>query len=105
MPAAKKSTEKKAPAQKVASKRKPNPNFMKPQKPDAVLEKIVGSKPLPRTEIVKKLWAYIKKHNLQDKTNKREIIADATMKAFFDGADKMDMFAINKQVSLHINKD
>ncbi len=84
------------------SKRKPNAAFMKPLKPDAVLAKIVGDEPLPRTEIVKKLWAYIKEKDLQDKANKRMINADETMKEFFDGKDQISMFEMTKQVSKHI---
>ena len=103
---AKKTAEKKAPAAaKGAKKRQPNAAFMKPQQPDEVLAKIVGSKAIPRTEIVKKLWAYIKKHDLQDKTKKTMINADEAMKAFFDGKDQISMFQMTKQVSLHINVD
>ena len=102
----KKTAEKKAPAAaKGAKKRQPNAAFMKPQQPDEVLAKIVGSKAIPRTEIVKKLWAYIKKHDLQDKTKKTMINADEAMKAFFDGKDQISMFQMTKQVSLHINVD
>ena len=84
------------------SKRKHIAAFMKPLKPDAVLAKIVGDEPLPRTEIVKKLWAYIKEKDLQDKANKRMINADETMKEFFDGKDQISMFEMTKQVSKHI---
>ena len=66
-------------AAKKKSKRKPNAAFMKPVKPDATLAAIVGDKPMPRTELTKKLWAYIKKHGLQDKKNKRMINADANL--------------------------
>jgi len=67
------------------AKRKPNPAFMKPMTPDAVLAEVVGSKAMPRTEITKKLWAYIKKNKLQDKVNKRNINADDNLKAVFGG--------------------
>lgn len=87
------------------SKRKPNAAFMKPLQPDAVLAKIVGNKPLPRTEIVKKLWAYIKEKDLQDKANKRMINADAAMKDLFDGKDQISMFEMTKQVSKHVSAE
>ncbi len=101
----KKTAEKKAPAAKKAAKRQPNAAFMKPHQPDEILAKIVGNKAIPRTEIVKKLWAYIKKHNLQDKEKKTMINADEAMKAFFDGKDQISMFQMTKQVSLHIDVD
>lgn len=101
----KKTAEKKAPAAKKGTKRQPNAAFMKPQQPDEILAKIVGTKAIPRTEIVKKLWAYIKKHDLQDKEKKTMINADEAMKAFFDGADQISMFQMTKQVSKHINVD
>lgn len=89
---------------KKATPRKSNAAFMAPVQPDAVLGAIVGNKPLSRPEIVKKLWEYIRKNDLQDKTQKTMINTDAAMKAFFDGADKLTMFQMNKQVSLHISK-
>lgn len=95
-PAAKKAVAKKA------STRKPNAAFMAPKQPDDVLGAIVGNKPISRPEIVKKLWAYIKKNGLQDKTDKKMINADAAMKVFFDGKDQVSMFEMNKKVSLHI---
>lgn len=82
--------------------RKPNAAFMKPLQPDAVLAEIVGKKALPRTEITKKLWEYIKKHNLQDPANKRDIIADDKLKALFGGKKKVNMFQLTKLVSEHI---
>ena len=110
MPAAKKTTEKKASASKAAAskaapKSKATSAFFKPVQPDEVLAKIIGNKAMPRTEIVKKLWAYIKKHDLQDKEKKTMINADEAMKAFFDGAEQLSMFAMNKQVSAHIVKE
>lgn len=89
-------------AETKTTKRKPNAAFMKPLQPDAALAKIVGNKPLPRTEIVKKLWAYIKEKGLQDKANKRMINADAAMKDLFDGKDQISMFEMTKQVSKHV---
>ena len=81
--------------------RKPNAAFMKPLTPSAVLAEVVGSKPLPRTEVVKKLWAYIKKNKLQDTKNKRNINADATLKAVF-GKGTVNMFEMPKLVSKHL---
>jgi chromatin remodeling complex protein RSC6 len=84
------------------AKRKPNPQFMKPVQPDAMLAEVVGSKPIPRTEITKKLWAYIKKNGLQDKVNRRMINADAALKAVFGGKTKVSMFEMTKLVSKHV---
>ena len=89
-------------AKKAKSKRKPNAAFMKPVSPDAALSEIVGSKPLPRTEVTKKLWAYIKKNGLQDKKNRRDINADAPLKAVFGGKAKVNMFEMTKLVSKHL---
>ena len=83
--------------------KKANAAFMKELTPSADLAKIVGSKPLPRTEVVKKLWAYIKKNNLQDKKNKRNINADATLKAVFGGKGTVNMFEMTKLVSKHLS--
>ncbi len=68
---------------KAKTKRKPNPAFMRPLQPSAALAAVIGSGPIPRTQVVKKLWAYIKKHNLQDAKNKRNINADAKLKTVF----------------------
>ena len=86
----------------VRKKRKPNKAFMKPVKPDAVLAEVVGAKPLPRTELTKKLWAYIKKNKLQDKKNRRQINADAKLKAVFKGKSKVNMFEMTKLVSRRV---
>jgi upstream activation factor subunit UAF30 len=91
---------KKAPAKKA--KRKPNPQFMKPVTPDAALAAIVGSKPLPRTELTKKLWAYIRKNNLQDPKEKRMIRADANLKPVFNGKAVVNMFEMTKLVNKHV---
>ncbi len=95
-----------APAAKKAAagaKRKPNASFMKEMTPSAALAEIVGAKPLPRTEVVKKLWAYIKKNNLQDAKNKRQINADDKLKPIFGGKKNVTMFEmtalVNKQLS------
>jgi len=82
--------------------RKPNAAFMKPVTPDAALSEVVGAKPLPRTELTKKLWAYIKKNKLQDQKNKRNINADAALKDVFGGKAQVTMFEMTKLVSGHI---
>jgi upstream activation factor subunit UAF30 len=82
--------------------RKANAAFMKPLQPDAALAEVVGSKPLPRTEVTKKLWAYIKKNGLQDKKNKRNINADAALLAVFGGKKQVSMFEMTKLVSKHV---
>ena len=89
-------------AKKAKSKRKPNAAFMKPVQPSAKLAEIVGSKPIPRTEVTKKLWAYIKKNGLQDKKNKRMIKADDNLKAVFGGKATVNMFEMTKLVSKHL---
>jgi upstream activation factor subunit UAF30 len=83
--------------------KKANAAFMKPLTPSDKLAEIVGSKPLPRTEVVKKLWAYIKKNGLQDKKNKRNINADAALKAVFAGKATVNMFEMTKLVSKHLS--
>jgi chromatin remodeling complex protein RSC6 len=88
---------------KAAKKRKPNAAFMKAMKPSAALAKIVGSKPLPRTQVVKKLWQYIKKNKLQDKKDRRAINADANLKVVFKGKAKVSMFEMTKLVSKHLS--
>lgn len=100
-PAAKKAAKKAAPKKK-ATKRKASPALMKPVQPDAILGAVVGPSPMPRGQITKKLWDYIKKNNLQDATNKRMINADETLKKVFDGKAKVDMFTMTKLVSKHI---
>jgi chromatin remodeling complex protein RSC6 len=87
----------------VKKKRKPNPAFMKPVQISDDLARVVGNKPLPRTEVTKKLWAYIKKNKLQDKVDKRMINADATLKAVFRGKNKVSMFEMTKLVSKHLS--
>ncbi len=83
--------------------RKPNAAFMKPVTPDAKLAVVVGSTPLPRTEMTKKLWAYIKKNGLQDKKNRRMINADDALKAVFNGKAQVSMFDMTKLVSKHVS--
>lgn len=82
--------------------RKPNAAFMKPVTPSPALAEIVGSTPIPRTEVTRKLWAYIKKKGLQDKKNKRMINADAALKPIFGGKASVNMFAMTKLVSKHL---
>ena len=99
--AKKKAAKKKAPKKK--SKRKPYPAFMKPMQPDAALAAVVGSTPIPRVEITKKLWVYIKKNGLQDSKNRRMINADAALKAVFGGKSQVSMFEMTKLVSRHMS--
>ena len=100
--AAKKKAAKKKPAKKAASKRKPNPAFMRPMAVSEDLGAIVGNKPMPRTEITKKLWDYIKKNNLQDNANRRMINADEKLKKVFGGKKQVSMFDMTKLVSKHM---
>lgn len=83
--------------------RKPNAAFMKPVTPDAALAAVVGSSPLPRTELTKKLWVYIKKNGLQDKKTKTQINADDKLKAVFNGKKSVSMFEMTKLVSGHVS--
>ena len=107
-PAAKKAAPKKAApkkkpaAKKPAAKRKPNAAFMKPLTPSAMLALVVGSAPLPRTEVTKKIWDYIKKNKLQDAVNRRLINADEKLRAVFGGKGKVSMFEMTKLVSNHL---
>jgi upstream activation factor subunit UAF30 len=91
-------------AKKTAKKstRKANAAFMRPVTPSAALAEVVGSKPIPRTEVTKKLWAYIKKNGLQDKKNRRMINADATLKTVFGGKSSVNMFDMTKLVGKHL---
>jgi upstream activation factor subunit UAF30 len=91
-------------AKKAAKKsaRKPNAAFMKPMTPSAALSEVVGSKPIPRTEVTKKLWAYIKKNKLQDAKNRRNIKADDNLKAVFGGKAVVNMFEMTKLVNKHL---
>ncbi len=100
-PAAKKPAAKKAAAKKPAAKRKPNAAFMKAMTPSAVLAAVVGATPMPRTEVTKKIWDYIKKNKLQDAVNKRMINADAKLKEIFKKA-QVSMFEMTKLISAHL---
>jgi upstream activation factor subunit UAF30 len=86
----------------MAKKRKPNAAFMKPMTPSSTLAEVVGSKAMPRTEVTKKLWAYIKKNKLQDTKNRRMINADDALKAVFGGRGKVNMFEMTKLVNKHL---
>ena len=105
-PAAKKSPMTKAaakkPAKKPAAKRKPNAAFMKPMTPSSTLSAVVGTSPMPRTEVTSKLWGYIKKNNLQDKTNRRMINADDKLREVFGGKKQVSMFEMTKLVAKHL---
>ena len=110
-PAAKKSAARKSPmkksaakkaapkAKKPAAKRKPNAAFMKPMTPSSTLAAVVGNSPMPRTEVTSKLWGYIKKNNLQDKTNRRMINADDRLRDVFGGKRQVSMFEMTKLVA------
>jgi upstream activation factor subunit UAF30 len=108
--AAKKAAKKSKPAsggkaKKAAKKgggRKANAAFMAPVTPSATLAPVVGDKPIPRTEVTKRLWAYIKKNNLQDATNRRQINADATLKGVFGGKSSVNMFEMTRLVGKHL---
>src|SRR5687767_14902946 len=89
-------------AKKKSSGRKPNAAFMAPVTPSAALSEVVGSKPLPRTELTKKLWQYIKKNNLQDPKNRRMINADDRLKPIFGGKGQVNMFDMTKLVNKHV---
>ena len=100
--APKKAAPKKAAPKKAAAKRKPNAAFMKAMTPSAMLAAVVGSMPIPRTEVTKKIWDYIKKNKLQDAINRRMINADEKLKAVFGGKPKVSMFEMTKLVSNHL---
>ena len=105
-PAAKKAAPKKPAAKKAAkkpaSKRKPNAAFMKAMTPSSTLAAVIGSSPMPRTEVTKKIWDYIKKNKLQDSINRRLINADEKLRAVFGGKGKVSMFEMTKLVSNHL---
>jgi chromatin remodeling complex protein RSC6 len=87
---------------KSGAKRKPNAAFMKPMTPSSTLAAVVGSSPMPRTEVTSKLWGYIKKNNLQDKTNRRMINADDKLRDVFGGKRQVSMFEMTKLVAKHL---
>jgi chromatin remodeling complex protein RSC6 len=90
-------------ATKKKSARKPSAAFMKPMQPSAALAMVIGDKKMPRTEVTKKLWAYIKRKGLQDKKNRRMINADANLKAVFRGKSQVSMFEMTKLVNKHLS--
>jgi chromatin remodeling complex protein RSC6 len=98
---AKKAAPKKA-AKKSGAKRKPNAAFMKAMTPSSMLAAVVGSMPLPRTEVTKKIWDYIKKNKLQDSINRRLINADEKLRQVFGGKKQVSMFEMTKLVSNHL---
>jgi chromatin remodeling complex protein RSC6 len=98
---AKKKVAKKA-VKKTASKRKPSAAFMKPMMPSAALAMVVGAKAMPRTEVTKKLWEYIKRNRLQDAVNRRMINADSNLTAVFGGKRQVSMFEMTKLVNKHL---
>ena len=105
-PVAKKTAASAAPAKKAAAPkttRQPNAAFMKPMTPSSVLAPVVGSTPLPRTEVTKKVWEYIKKHKLQDEANKRMINADDKLKPVFGGKKQVSMFEMTKLISMQLS--
>lgn len=87
---------------KAAKKRAPNPAFMKPMTPSSDLAAIVGAKPIPRTEVTKKLWAYIKRNGLQDAKERRNINADDALRKVFGGKARLSMFDMTKAVNKHL---
>ncbi len=102
--AAKKKASKKPAAKKkkAGAKRKPNAAFMKPMQPSAALGAVIGNGMMPRTEVTKKIWAYIKKHGLQDSKNRRNINADEKLKDVFGGKKQVSMFEMTKLVNKHL---
>jgi upstream activation factor subunit UAF30 len=101
--ATKKKASKKSSTKKAAkTKRKPNAAFMKPMTPSASLAAVIGSGAMPRTEVTKKIWAYIKKNKLQDSKNRRNINADEKLKDVFGGKKQVSMFEMTKLVSKHL---
>ena len=86
----------------ATKKRKPSAAFMKPMKPSAALGAVIGDNAMPRTEVVKKLWAYIKRHKLQDSKNRRMINADETLQMVFGGKKSVNMFQMTKLVGKHL---
>lgn len=100
---AKKPAAKKPAAKKKATKRTPSAAFMKAMNPSDALAAVVGAKPMPRTEVTKKLWAYIKKNKLQDSVNRRNINADANLLKVFGGKKQVSMFEMTKLVNKHLS--
>ncbi len=100
--AKKKAAKKSASRKKSAAKRKPNAAFMKPMTPSATLAAVIGASAMPRTEVTKKIWGYIKRNGLQDKKNRRMINADDKLKPVFSGKSQVSMFEMTKLVNKHL---
>ena len=100
---AKKKAAKKPAKKKSAAKRKPNAAFMKPMNPSATLSAVIGGNAMPRTEVTKKIWAYIKRNGLQDKKNRRMINADDKLKPVFGGKSQVSMFEMTKLVNKQLS--
>jgi upstream activation factor subunit UAF30 len=100
---ARKTTARKKATKKAAKKRTPSAAFMKPMQPSSSLAAVVGSSPLPRTEVTKKLWAYIKRNGLQDSKNRRAINADEKLRPVFGGKSQVTMFDMTKLVNKHLS--
>ena len=100
--AKKKAAKRSAPKKKAGAKRKPNAAFMKPMNPSPALGAVIGTTAMPRTEVTKKIWGYIKRNGLQDKKNKRMINADDKLKPVFSGKSQVSMFEMTKLVSKHL---
>lgn len=100
---ARKGARKRTAKKKGGAKRKPNPAFMKPMRPSAQLSTVVGSAPIPRTEVTKRLWGYIKRRGLQDKTNRRMINADDNLRPIFGGRRQVSMFDMTRMVNQHLS--
>jgi chromatin remodeling complex protein RSC6 len=100
---ARKTTARKKATKKAAKKRTPSAAFMKPMQPSSSLAAVVGSSPLPRTEVTKKLWQYIKRNGLQDARNRRAINADEKLRPVFGGKSQVTMFDMTKLVSKHLS--
>jgi upstream activation factor subunit UAF30 len=101
--AAKPAVKKAAAVKKPATARKPNAAFMKPMTLSPALAAVIGAAPIPRTEVTKKIWEYIKKHKLQDEANKRNINADDKLKVVFGGKKQVSMFEMTKLISGHLS--
>jgi len=102
-PAAKKRAARKPTKKSSGKKRTPSAAFMKPMQPSAALAAVVGTSPLPRTEVTKKLWAYIKRNGLQDSKNRRNINADDKLRPVFSGKSQVSMFDMTKMVNKHLS--
>jgi upstream activation factor subunit UAF30 len=100
---ARKTTARKKATKKTARKRTPSAAFMKPMQPSSQLAAVVGNSPLPRTEVTKKLWAYIKRNGLQDSRNRRAINADEKLRPVFGGKSQVTMFDMTKLVNRHLS--